>query len=251
MDKMLKAGVPLVLTVLLLCSSLGAKERSQPRLITTTGEAEVRVAPDEVVLTLGVETKDKDLAVAKGQNDELVKKVLAVAKEQGIASKYIQTDYINIEPRYDQGRYVEKDFLGYFVQKTVVFALKDVSKFEDVLSDVLKAGANYVHGIQFRTTELRKYRDQARALAIKAAREKAEALAGELGQKVGKPRAIQEGWSRWGCWYNSGGWGSRWGGQMAQNVIQDAGGRPSSEEGAVALGQITVSASITVTFEME
>ena len=236
----------------LTCSApLWAQVQSPPGLITTTGEAEVRVAPDEVVLTIGVETNDKDLTVAKGQNDDRVKRVLAVAKEHGIESKYIQTDYINFEPRYHDDWQRQSDFIGYFVRKTVVFTLKDVSKFEDVLTDVLKAGANYVHGIQFRTTELRKYRDQARALAIKAAREKAEALAGELGQKVGKPRTIQEGWSRWGCWYNSGGWGSRWGGQMAQNVIQDAGGRPASEDSTIALGQIAVSASINVTFEME
>ncbi|MEJ2211004.1 MAG: SIMPL domain-containing protein [Anaerolineae bacterium] len=35
-----------------------------PRTVTVTGEAEVRVVPDEVILTLGVETWDKDLGRA-------------------------------------------------------------------------------------------------------------------------------------------------------------------------------------------
>ncbi|MGD9365498.1 MAG: SIMPL domain-containing protein [Desulfobacteraceae bacterium] len=42
-----------------------AEEQSEPRLITVTGDAEVRVVPDEVLLTLGVETWDKDLNIAK------------------------------------------------------------------------------------------------------------------------------------------------------------------------------------------
>ena len=50
--------------------------------------------------------------------------------------------------------------------------LKDISKYEDVLSGVLESGANYVEGIEFRTTELRKYRDQARVMAIKAAKDR-------------------------------------------------------------------------------
>jgi len=157
-----------------------------PRLITVTGEADVRVVPDEVILTVGVETWDKDLTIAKSQNDDRVKRVLALAKEYAIESKYVQTDQISIEPRYRDG-YTQADFIGYFVRKTIVFTLKDISRFEALLSSTLEAGATHVHGIQFRTTELRKHRDQARALALKAAQEKANAMAKELGQKAGKP----------------------------------------------------------------
>ena len=48
---------------------------------------------------------------------------------------------------------------------TFRITLKDTSKFEDVLTESLQEGANYVHGIEFRTTELRKHRDAVRALA--------------------------------------------------------------------------------------
>ena len=109
---------------------------------------------------------------------------------------------------------------------------------------------NYVHGVQFRTTELRKYRDEARALAIKAAREKAIALTEELGQQVGEPHSIHEDRSEWWSWYGAW-WGSRWGGGAAQNVIQNAGGGSFSTEGGMAPGQISVSARVTVSFEFE
>ena len=225
-------------------------ETSEPGLITVTGDAEMRVVPDEVILTLGVETWDKDLSKAKRENDERVKAVLELAKNYGVESKYIQTDYISIEPHY-QDSYRREDFIGYFVRKTIVITLKDINKFEDLLTSALEAGVNYVHGIQFRTTELRQHRDEARALAIKAAQEKANALAGALDQRVGKPHTIQEDQVGWWSWYNAW-WGSPWSGGLAtQNVIQEVGGESFISEGGLAPGQITVNARVTVTFELE
>ena len=225
-----------------------AVEQQEPRLITVTGDAEVRVVPDEVILTLGVETWNKELNIAKRENDERTKRIVDVAKKHRIEDKHIQTDYLSIEPRY-KNSYEHRKFIGYFVRKSIVRTLRDISEFESVLSDVLEAGANYVHGVQFRTTELRRHRDGARSLAIKAAEEKADALARELGQKVGDPYKIQENPSGWRSWYNSC-WGSRWSGGMAQNVIQNV-DSPSQADSGIALGQIKVNAKVTVSFELE
>lgn len=219
------------------------------RLITVTGDAEVRVVPDEVIITLGIETSDKDIEKAKQESDKRVQQVLALTERYGIESKHVQTEYINIEPRYEY-EYEQRNFLGYFVQKTVVITLRELAQFESLLTDVLKVGVNYVHGIEFRTTELRKYRDQARSLAIQAAKEKAEALAAELDQAIGLPQTITENQNWWWSSYSSW-WGSRWGGSMAQNVVQNAGEPSTSAEGAFAPGQIVVKASISVSFEME
>lgn len=222
---------------------------SEPRLITVTGDAEVRVVPDEVILTLGVQTWDKNLQVAKRQNDAIVTRVLDLVAAHGIDPQHVQTSYIGIEPRYRNGYYEESDFIGFFVHKTVVITLRDLTKFEDLLAASLESGVNYVHGIQFRTTELRKHRDSARALAIGAAREKAVALAGELGQTIGDPQSIREEQSGWWSSYNAW-WGSRWGSGMAQNVIQEAGAGAIAGEGSVAPGQISVKACVSATFEL-
>jgi uncharacterized protein YggE len=233
--------------VLLLPFAALAAEKGQPRLITVSGDAEVKVAPDEVIITLGVETWNEDLEVAKSENDQRVRKIIDTVKQHGVEEKHVQTDHRSIEPRY-RDQWEHRTFIGYFVRKTVVVTLKDITLFEDLLSSVLKAGANYLHGIQFRTTELRKHRDKARALAIKAAREKAHALAGELGQKVGKPHSIQEGYGGWGYFR---GWGSRWGGGMMQNVVQQGAGGTAAGESSIAPGQISVTAQVTVSFELE
>jgi len=253
------AVLVLALAALLLTVTLGAgpaaaqtappQDRAEPRLITVTGEAVVKVIPDEVVLSLGVESSDKQLRLARSLNDARVEQVLAAAEKLGIAAKDIQTDHISIEPRY-RDSYEQRDFVGYFVRQAIVINLKDVSQFEDLLTAVLDAGANYVHDIQFRTTELRKYKDEARALAIKAAREKAVALAQELDQNVGKPFSIREDQEGWWSGYNTG-WGSAGGLGMTQNVVQNAGTVGMEMDGALAPGQIGVTARVTVSFELE
>jgi uncharacterized protein YggE len=217
--------------------------------ITVSGEADVRVVPDEVVLTLGVETDHLDLSAAKAENDARMSRVIGAAEKAGLPENLVRTDYLGIEPRYDfDGR--KRIFLGYWVQKSVALTLRDIGAFESLLSAVLQAGANYVHGIEFRTTELRSHRDRARSLALRAAREKAEMMARELGHTVGGTVLIREDRSSW--WSSYGGWwGSGRGAYMSQNVVQSARAGEATAEGVTAPGQISVTAHVTVTFELE
>jgi uncharacterized protein YggE len=244
----------IVAVALVLVFAFASWTRAEPtaqqeaRSISVTGEAEIRVVPDEVILTVGVETHDRDMALAKSQNDARVARVLATASAYGIDPKRVQTDHVSIEPRYHDG-YEKRDFIGYFVRKNVVITLRDVTKFEDLLADLLDNGVNYVHGIQFRSTELRKHRDRARDLEIKAAKEKAVALADGLGEKVGDPLTIHEDHNGWTSWYGAW-WGARWGGGMTQNVIQNAGNDGFAAQGSIAPGQIAISARVSVRFEL-
>lgn len=223
---------------------LVAAAQAETRTISTSGSADVRVVPDEIAVTLGIETRDKSLAAARRENDERLAKVMAALRGLKIDSKNVQTDYVNIEPEHSHDRAVAL----YWVRKNIAVTVKDPSTFESLLTQVLDAGANHVHNVQFRTTELRKYRDQARAMAIRAAQEKAVVLAKELGQKVGKARTISEGG---GGWYGPSSWGGGHWNSQSQNVMQSQGGGESSESSGMSLGQITVNAAVTVVFDLE
>lgn len=214
------------------------------RSITVTGDAEVKVAPNLVVLFLTVETVEKTIAKAKTVNDQRMGRTLEALKSAGIAPKDLQTDNLTIESVRDSGSYSKSEPDAYVVRKALVVTLREPARFEGVLTAVLEAGTNRVDDIEFRTTELRALRDQARALALKAAREKATAMAAELGMKIGKPQSISEQPSWWGM----GGMRARFGG-MAQNAIQDRGGGEASD--TFAVGQIAVKAQVSVTFDLE
>src|SRR5438552_3585013 len=88
-------------SVLLILALLpAAAERLQPQ-VSVSGSAEVKVAPDEVDLKVGVEIRHERLEDAKRQNDQRVSNALRFLKSNGVKDKNVQTDYIIIEAVYD------------------------------------------------------------------------------------------------------------------------------------------------------
>jgi len=223
------------------CSTLTAlaDDRPEMRLITVAGEAEVKVAPDEVVFDVTVQTINKDLRLAKNQTDDRLKRLIELTRKYQIGAADVQTDYIRLEPRY-RGNDESRLFIGYSVRKDLIFTLRDVTQAEALLSELIELGISRVNGVRFQTSQLRKYRDQARALAIKAAHEKATALTAEIGQKIGKAYLIEEEVpARVGPYQNI----------SANNSIMVSDDSTESE-GTLALGQIKVTARVTVKFEL-
>lgn len=216
--------------------------------ISVSGEAEIRVVPDEVIVSLGVETFDKILKASKAANDERIKRAIGVARDAGVPADHIQTDYLGVEPRYQRGD-IALDLTGYVVRRTVIIRLRDLKKFEDLITGALEVGVTHVHGVEFRTTDLRAHRDRARTLAMTAAREKAALLAKDAGLKLGRITGIGEASYGYGSSYGSG-WGSRYS-MGTQNVTQSMGGASMSTDTALAPGQISIRASVSVSFQLE
>src|ERR1700716_770921 len=189
----------LFLALLIFSIQALAQSTIEPPLITVTGQAEVRVPPDEVVFTLGVESVDKDMLAAKKRTDDSVREVLAIARRNNVKEEDVQTSFISVQPKYntDDLEYtarqsVKREFVGYQVSKTVAVILRDISRFDALLSDVLKAGVTRLSNVEFRDSQIRKHRDQARAMAMKAAQDKAGLMAREIGQSIGAAYSISE-----------------------------------------------------------
>jgi uncharacterized protein YggE len=100
---------------------------------------------------------------------------------------------------------------------------------------MIKNGVNSVNGVFFTTSQLREHRDAARIQAVRAAREKATAMANELDAKLLSVKSIQEAAEPRGMNY------------MMQNSLvvtpQDDG-----VERVLAPGQIEVTANVNVEF---
>jgi len=239
-----------VLTAIAPCS-VWAQVDERPK-ITVNGEAVVNVKPDKIVLSFGIETRDADIMVAKQENNDILKKAVAAIKESGIPEKEIQTDHLSIEPRY-RDNYNQDDFLGYFVRNTFVVTLSETGKVEELVTKVLQSGVNYIHGVDFQTTEFKKYREQARELALKAAMEKAAKMAAVLGQSIGSPIQINEHYSGspWGYYSSWSGLGYGRDRGMNQNAMQNVQGGPGEISDTIALGKISIRANVAVTFELK
>jgi uncharacterized protein len=225
--------------------SLWANEQSTlRRSISTSGEAIVYVVPDEVIVTLGVQTSDASLDKAKSGNDEASQRLIAAIKAQGIEDKHVATDNVQVTLRYAND---DRTISAYVVTRMYMATIKDTKRLEALVDEALKNGANRLDGVEFRSTELRKHRDKARSMAIKAAKEKASALAKELECGVGMPSGISESSNHWG-------WG--WGRGMtsnfnSQNIAQSAPASVSESGESLPLGQIAVHANVSVTFDLK
>lgn len=245
-----RLALALCAVTLTLTSQVGAQTPNVDQAkISVNGEAVVYVKPDRILINFGVETSAPELTTAKTKNNEIVRRALTLFRESGIAEKDIQTDHLSIEPRYINN-YPKSEFLGYFVRNAMVVTLNDAARIEEMVTRALGAGVNYVHGIDFQSVDLKKYREEARVLALKAAREKAEKMSAVLGQTIGRPLQITDNYANiFGR--QSSGWGNMGGANWSQNAVQNmtAGGGEGGE--TIALGQIAVRAGVSVTFELK
>jgi uncharacterized protein YggE len=240
----LRKRLPFLGVVVLVFSvqAFAQKEVERP-LITVTGQAEMMVVPDEVAFSLSVVSMEKELPAAQAKNDEIVKALLALARQYQVPANKVQTGYISVSQRFTDEDVTKKPpvFLGYTVTKNVGIILQDVSKAESLLADIFKSGVSSIQGVSFRTSQLRKYKDQARAMAIKAAQEKAIALTKEIGQSIGKAYTITEESPNTYAYSQN----------RSNNFAIDGVSTSASEGSTLALGQISITAQVTVSFELK
>jgi len=172
---------------LLLCTTSFSQKNVQPT-IDVIGEGVVYVIPDEVTIKVQVENEGKNPKELKQLNDRIVNEVLLFIKNQNIDSKDVMTQYIRLSKNYD---YQTKTY-KYVASQSISVRLKDLSKYEIMMSGLLESGINRIDGIYFSSSKKEEHQSQARIKAIQNAKKKAEEYVGVLGQSIGKAVKISE-----------------------------------------------------------
>lgn len=237
----------LLLSVLIVLSIVLPARAEDPPSITTWGKATVYVVPDRAVISVSVHTSDLEYAKAVGENRANAAKLLAALKAIGIAEKDIESGYVSMNSLWGFNGGFGGSFSaingdkGFHIYRSYSITLTDLKLIDKTLDTAMANGANESQGVSLETSELRRYRDQARQQAIRAARDKAVLLAKELESTVGKPKVITE--TNANSYASSGGiTGS---GFMA--------GPPEEPEPSPVfmVGKIPVEAAVRVTFELK
>jgi uncharacterized protein len=174
---------------------------------------------------------------AKAAVDNNSRRILAALKAASIDDKDIQTAYLDMQPTSYYEKHVRIN--NFTATQSLSVTIRDLSRLDNVMDAVMSAGANRIDGIEYQSSELRKYRDQARDEATKAAKEKAVALAQALGNQVGKTYSIEE-VQQWEGY-------SMIGGPAANVALDRTVPRPPP---STAPGQLTVTASVIVSFDL-
>ena len=221
------------------------------RTVQVTGTALINVTPDRALVQLGVQSNGVTVDAVQNTNTLAIQRVITALKLQGVEPKDIATDLYVIEPVYEN--YDSLYIKGYRIYNTVAVTVRDISKTSAIVSAALVAGANQVNNVGFYTSELRKYRDQARELAITAAKEKAQALANAAGAETDCVLNISENtWSYYnGWWYGSGRDSNLWTQNTVQNVTPSDLGNSSEGDEPISLGQISVKAQVSATYGLK
>jgi uncharacterized protein len=241
----------LILTTLFLL--LPATTRAQfghnsANAISVNGDAEVQVAPDLVTISVGAEGRHAQLAAARAANDASIRAIMAAAALHGVARADLQSDFVEVQPIY--ARAEDASPAHYRVHKAITVTLRDVSRFDRLLTALINAGANQVYGVEFQTSELRKHRDAARDAAVKAALEKGAALAAAAGLKVGKPTSISS--NNWFSGSRYGRWRSHsYGNEFAAQNVMVSGNTASASTGLFSPGRISIRTDVTLTLPLE
>jgi len=218
------------------------------RTIHVSGTAVVNVTPDRVLIQLGVQSNGRTPQLTEAVNSATIYRVIQAIKKQGVEEKDIVTDRYVISPVYEN--YDSLQIKGYRINNVVAITLRDINNVNDVLIASLSAGANQVINVEFYLSDLRKYRDQARELAVIAAGEKAHDLAKAAGAEAGCVLSINENtWS----YFSGGYWGRNnnlWTQNTVQNIPSSGGSGDSSEFGPVNLGMISVRAEVKISYSL-
>jgi len=165
-----------------------AQEIRQIPTVNVSGEGKVKVAPDQVSLSIAVETKGTKSADVKTENDTKIDAVLKAIKKFNIAKEDFQTQRVSLNPNYDY----EKKKYNYVATQSIEILLRDLSKYDALVEALISTGINRIDNVEFKSSKIAQLQSEARKLAVKDAKVKAEDFVSALGQKIGKAISISD-----------------------------------------------------------
>lgn len=160
--------------------------------ITVSGEGEVFMVPDIASFSYTVSADANEVSAAQKEVTEKSDAIIAKLKEMGVEEKDIKTTDYSVYPKYRYdvapaiyppipGRQTQD---GFTVSHSVTVKVRDTAKAGEGLSAAGVLGATNMSGISFTIDDQEKLTNQARALAIEDAKNKAELLTDELGVRI-------------------------------------------------------------------
>lgn len=159
------------------------------RTVTVVGTATIKSAPDEAVISLGVQTQAATAQGALNQNAERMVAVLQALFSQGIGKDDIATSYVSLYPTYGN---TGMEITGYQAANQVDVTVREMDKVGAVIDASVEAGANLSSGISFRLSDQNQGVNEALQAAVADARSKAESLAAAGDAQLGQVVTITE-----------------------------------------------------------
>lgn len=204
------------------------------RVITTTGQGAVDLAPDMAKLNVGVTNQAPLAGDALRLTSDAVAAVLVQLTEAGIEPRDMQTQGVNLRPIWNRNNRDDEEprITGYVAQNVLTIRVRDLDALGGILDRVVQDGANTFNGLQFSVQDPKPAMAAARQDAVKDAIAKAEQLAEAAGVVLGPVQMISE----------SGGGG--------RPAIFDMSAERLASDVPVATGEVSLTSQVSMVFQI-
>jgi uncharacterized protein YggE len=159
--------------------------------ITVTGTGAVSGTPDQLLLSMGVQTSDASVSAALQRANHAVRAVTAALARSGVRRSDIQTSGMSIQPQYAGNSALPT---RYGASESIAVTLRRLATAGTQISDAVRAGGNAteVDGVSLNVSDASSLLAAARARAVADARTKAAQYARALGTSVGPVVSMSE-----------------------------------------------------------
>jgi uncharacterized protein YggE len=224
----------LILSMLFMSMSY-AQEIKQVPQVSVTGEGKIKVVPDQVSIIATVETKGNNAKDVKKENDKQMEAVLKMIKKMNLAPADYRTQRVSLNPIFDY----EKKKTTYNATQSVEILLRDLSQYDELMEGLVNQGINRIDNVTFQSSKVAQYQSDARKMAMKDAKLKAEDYVSVLGQKVGRAMTIND---------NSQNYQPQPVYARMKSMAMD---ESATTRETLAEGEITITANVSVSFILE
>lgn len=162
----------------------------QPHIIVQAEGVEYTL-PDQVTLSLTLENVSPHLSKARDNVERRSEQLLRSIRKFNLDDKDIEAGQIRVQPEYrwEDNKRVQ---IGTKVSRVMQFDIRDLSIYPDVLDAIFSAKVDSMAQVVFSHSQAEVLQQRSLAKAVTNAKAKAELMAGQLGQKIGKAYMMEE-----------------------------------------------------------
>ncbi|MEM7814829.1 MAG: SIMPL domain-containing protein [Candidatus Aenigmatarchaeota archaeon] len=200
--------------------------------LSVTGTATLSAAPDEVVILAGAETLAAEADDSQRANAGLISAIRSALERKGLTAENVTTASYYLEIAREWNKTTERmEIVGYRTVHILKIKSSNLNKAGDYVDAAVSGGANRVDSVTFglSTAKEADYRKQALEQAGANARERADAAAQGLGVRVTRVVRASEGYV---------------------SIVPYTRALAAEAATEITPGQVEVSASVSVTYEI-
>ncbi|HWI60484.1 MAG TPA: SIMPL domain-containing protein [Symbiobacteriaceae bacterium] len=188
---LLLAAVLLVVTGGPVVDRTGARDpNTSARVITVTGEGEVKVRPDTVLVTFGVTLHRASAVDAEKEALAAMTLIQTALAKAGAEEGRIELSSIQLTPDTYQDFSGTVRISGFQAKGTVQGVLRSIGRVQEALDAGLSAGATSVESVQYTLADAETSKQAAMKAALENARTRAAAMARAEGERLGSLQSM-------------------------------------------------------------